>query len=444
MKTKINCSLLLSLLAFSLNAQVLPQLKIKNELQPRMEKALEKARSYPVPEWCNSDELLKKRDIIIQKAIKTLYNNYLSPINRIRYESVMPSPSIYNGLWSWDSWKHSAGLAYIDPELAKNSIRAMYDYQYENGFVPDCVFPDTNNFTGSTCVEELTKPPLTGWAVWEIYEQTHDISFVAEMMPKIIKYHEWRYEDRDINKNGLCELGAGVNRLSTASCEMADMAIRYDDAKLIKKSDKCYSMNTEPVDLSAYMYQEKEFIVKMAKLIGDKKTEKRFKKEAKELKKQIQKHFYDENTGFFYDTWLEDGSFILSQESNGWTPLFAGAATKKQAKRVIANLLDENKFNTPLPLPTASKDNPKFDGEKGYWRGAVWLDQFYFGYDGMLKYGYKEEAYTLLRKLIMNTPELSDPNKELRENYNPFTGEGTHVSNFGWTASHLLMLMLQE
>ena len=51
MKTKINCSLLLSLLAFSLNAQVLPQLKIKNELQPRMEKALEKARSYPVPEW---------------------------------------------------------------------------------------------------------------------------------------------------------------------------------------------------------------------------------------------------------------------------------------------------------------------------------------------------------------------------------------------------------
>ena len=107
-------------------------------------------------------------------------------------------------------------------------------------------------------------------------------------------------------------------------------------------------------------------------------------------------------------------------------------------------MLDENKFNTPLPLPTASKDNPKFDGEKGYWRGAVWLDQFYFGYDGMLKYGYKEEAYTLLRKLIMNTPELSDPNKELRENYNPFTGEGTHVSNFGWTASHLLMLMLQE
>ena len=100
--------------------------------------------------------------------------------------------------------------------------------------IPDCVFPDTQNFTGSTCVTELTKPPLSGWAVWEIYEQTHDTAFIREMYPKIVEYHKWRYEYRDINQNGLCELGASIDRLNTAKCEMADNAIRYDNAQMLK------------------------------------------------------------------------------------------------------------------------------------------------------------------------------------------------------------------
>ena len=32
---------------------------------------------------------------------------------------------------------------------------------------------------------------------------------------------------------------------------------------------------------------------------------------------------------------------------------------------------------------------------------------------------------------------------ELREHYNPLTGEASGARNFGWTASHLLQLMLQ-
>ncbi len=55
-------------------------------------------------------------------------------------------------------------------------------------------------------------------------------------------------------------------------------------------------------------------------------------------------------------------------------PLWAKAATKDKAARVVESMTDANKFDTFVPFPTASKDNNKYAPEK-YWRGPVWLDQ---------------------------------------------------------------------
>ena len=60
-----------------------------------------------------------------------------------------------------------------------------------------------------------------------------------------------------------------------------------------------------------------------------------------------------------------------------YIPLWAKVATEEQAKRVRDLIMDENVFNTYVPLPTVAKDNPSFAHEE-YWRGPVWLDQSYF------------------------------------------------------------------
>ena len=72
---------------------------------------------------------------------------------------------------------------------------------------------------------------------------------------------------------------------------MADNAIRYDDVKLLKKSETCYSMNTEAVDLNAYLYQEKEIIVKMAKLLNEKEIAEKYEKEKEILDNKFKIHF---------------------------------------------------------------------------------------------------------------------------------------------------------
>jgi putative isomerase len=53
---------------------------------------------------------------------------------------------------------------------------------------------------------------LGSWAVWEIYKATKDVSFIEEMLPKLQRYHQWWYRNRDHNQNGLVEYGATKHR----------------------------------------------------------------------------------------------------------------------------------------------------------------------------------------------------------------------------------------
>ena len=101
-------------------------------------------------------------------------------------------------------------------------------------------------------------------------------------------------------------------------------------------------------------------------------------------------------------------------------------------------MMDEGKFNTYVPLPTASKDNAKYDPNK-YWRGPVWLDQALYGIEALQNYGYNEEAKDLTIKLFDHSKGLTGDGP-IHENYNPETGEGLHTKNFSWSASAFYLL----
>ena len=429
---------LTSIIIGSIKSQQLNTLQVPNEVKNRMDIALQKANSMPLPDWCNTIELKQKRTVIIEKCIRTLYHNYIKPSGDIFHEGILPSPGYYNSLWSWDSWKHAYSLAYLDKDLAENSIRALYDYQNEEGMVADLVNVDKkkNNWVN-------TKSPLSAWAVFEVYSATNDLNFLKELYPKLLKYHYWWYKHRDVNTNGICEYGCENGKKVAAKWESWDEAIRQDSMELLKSKNNSYSMNIEAVDLNSYLYLEKEYLIKMASIIGDTKSAKPLQEEKKILGEKIRKVFYNKNDGFFYDVRLMDKSFIMSREACGWLPLFAGVATQEQAKSVKEYMMNETAFNAFLPLQTVSKDNPKYDPGH-YWRGPVWLDQFYFGYMGLKKYGYKAEANSLLLKFIKNSDISSTNDNVLHEYYNSENGKGSGADYFGWTAAHLLMMMLDK
>ncbi|MBO9633915.1 MAG: hypothetical protein J7578_12435 [Chitinophagaceae bacterium] len=369
------------------------------------------------------------------KCLVTLITNWRSAAGDIRNDGIFPSYNFFDGFWAWDSWKHAAACALFDTKLAEKNIRSMFDYQDEEGMIADCVFSDStrNNYRN-------TKPPLATWAVWEIYLRSHDKQFLQEMYARLIKYHQWWYRNRDRDKNGLCEFGCTNGEAIAAAWESGmDNAVRFDSARLLKNSDRSWTFNQESVDLNSFLYLEKKLLAKIATVLGDKPQVSAFNKEAAALKEKVNRYMFDAATGFYYDIGLDTKRSIGLQGPEGWQPLWTGLASASQANRVAEKMMDTARFNTYLPFPTFQADHPRFD-PVAYWRGPVWIDQAMFGIEGLKKYGKIEQADSLFHKLLHHGEGMLD-DKPLRETYNPRTGAGMTVPNFGWTAACLLRLL---
>ena len=85
------------------------------------------------------------------KAWETLVGNWRPPRGAFMHEAIVPSTTArwFNGAWAWDSWKEAYAVASVDPRLAANSVRAMFDYQIgekdnlrpqDAGMVIDAIF----------------------------------------------------------------------------------------------------------------------------------------------------------------------------------------------------------------------------------------------------------------------------------------------------------------
>lgn len=368
---------------------------------------------------------------IMVKAIMTLMSNWRSPKGALYHDGVVPSHAMgyFVGFWAWDSWKHAVALANIDPELAKNQIRTMFDYQSEDGMIADCIYTDVNenNWRDS-------KPPLATWAVNEVYKATNDKEFVAEMYPKLLKYHEWWYKNRDHDGNGICEFGATDGTLEAAKWESGmDNAVRFDDARMLKNAEGAWSFDQESVDLNAYLCYEYILLKEMADLLG-------LDFNLKDRTDQVRDYFYDKKDGYFYDKRIK-GDFIREQGPEGWTPLWTQIASKEQAQEAVKIMFDTTKFSTYIPFPTVAADNPKFT-PNGYWRGPIWLDQVYFAISGLRKYGYFKEADKYTDQVFTRLSGLNDDGP-IHENYETSTGKCLKAPHFSWSSAHLFM-MYQE
>ena len=376
-------------------------------------------------------DMKSEYDRIAVKAVTTLISNWRTHRGGLLHEGIVPSHAVgyFVGFWAWDTWRFSAGTAKFDPELAKNNIRAMFDYQQPDGMVIDCIYtdPSENNARDS-------KPPLVCWAVDEIFTHTGDTAFVAEMYPQLLSYYKWWYQKRDHNHNGMCEYGATDGTLEAAAWESGmDNAIRFDDAMMLKNDggEDAWSMDQESVDLNAYLALECKLLKKFSGLLN-------VSFDAPDYSNKVADYFFDPKLNFFFDRRLKDGSFIEEPGCEAYTPLWTQIATQEQVDKMLPMLQDTAKFSTYIPFPTIAADNPKYN-PRGYWRGPIWLDQTYFAIRGLRNYGYHKLAdeYTLQVFDRLNGLKEGAP---IHENYGTHTGERLKAPHFSWSSSHLLMM----
>jgi beta-galactosidase len=390
--------------------------------------------------WLNAagirGEVDETREMIAQKAVQTLVNNWRGPAGRMQHSGMFPSSAIsyFNGYWAWDTWKQAVGSLIFDPELAKEQVREMFRHQDQSGMIADVVYLDSSedNWRDS-------KPPLAGWAIERIFLETGDRDFVRELYPKLVAYHEFWYRDRDHDRDGLCEYGSTDGTIVAARWESGmDNAVRFDNTQMLQNGPNAWSMNQESVDLNSYLFREKKALAILATALGLDDESAEWTTQTEELREKIREQFFDSESGWFYDTDIHGQDFIHVQGPEGWTALWTGAATRDQASQVRKGMMDPTKFRTHLPFPTVAADHPDFSD--GYWRGLVWLDQAWFGIEGLRAYGFHDDAEIMEKQLLANLEGLAEPGKPIHENYLPLSGQGQNVRHFSWSAAHLLML----
>lgn len=374
------------------------------------------------------------------KAIETLIGNWRAARGDLHHAGVVPAysnPDFNECVWAWDSWKQAAGLALFAPKIAEDNLLEMFDDQAADGMIPDmvCLHAKDNNWRN-------TKPPLATWAALRIYHANHDAAFLRALYPKLVRYHDWWFANRDHLHDGLAEYGSTDGTLKAAKWESGmDDDARFDHAKMLPNGKDAWSMDQESVDLNAYLYRDAVNLAEVAGILGDASQQAAWQQRAATLKTRLDARFFDSKLGYFFDVRIPGGAFVTTYGPAGWIPLWAGAATPAQAKAVAKVLADPHKFDTYMPFPTLAADDPRFAPVKGYWRGPVWLDQAYFGVRGLERYGFDAQADRMALRLFTHAQGLTG-DAPIRETYDPLTGHGQNSRNFSWSAASYLMLLL--
>ena len=199
----------------------------------------------------------------------------------------------------------------------------------------------------------------------------------------------------------------------------------------------------------------------LADMLGLDEKKAIYAERAEALKGAIRKHSWDERDGIYYsvdvgllpinkEIVLHSGCprhwSTLIQRIESWPcfmPLWAGIATPEQAERMVReHYLDERTFFAPFGVRTLSKMEKMYaiikSGNPSCWLGPIWGISNYMVFEGLVKYGFYDEARELAEKTITLFGRDIERTGELHEYYDPESGEG--VNNPGFQNWNLLSL----
>ena len=208
------------------------------------------------------------------------------------------------------------------------------------------------------------------------------------------------------------------------------------------------------------------YISRLAKAVGDRRTEREFEAKWKALRKTVNEYYWSDSDGCYYDIVPTGESRVDSLSRQAWKttgiltpasfwPMLAEIPTKAQARRMVDFALQPSKLGGEYPWVTVSRDDPGFNAEDGrYWRGAVWLPTAYMGIKALEKYDFLHTADSTAEKVLnqmFETYRDYDPHT-IWECYSPsaaapsISGSGKRVRpDFcGWSALGPISLFIEN
>lgn len=120
------------------------------------------------------------------------------------------------------------------------------------------------------------------------------------------------------------------------------------------------------------------------------------------LKDIVNRNYWDERDGFYYDIDTVSGAPCRVMTVASFWPMLAGIPDSIRAARMVEKVMSPEHFGGERPWASMSHSDPDFDtaNRGNYWRGGIWLPMAYMGTNALEEYGYYELADSLARKVV--------------------------------------------
>jgi glycogen debranching enzyme len=347
-------------------------------------------------------------------------NNLVKPQGSIVYEAMMPSMTNYVGIWLWDSAMHALAFRHIDPELARDQIRAMLAHQLPDGMLPDAIY-DEGVITELEwpIIAEVTKPPILAWAALKLHETAPDLEFLKEIYIPLVRCNAWWFSMNDDDNDGLVQYNHPYSS-------------GLDDNPLWD-----FGMPVESPDLNTYLCVEMGSLAIMAQHLGMDAEAAMWRRRASAIVQRMMVDLWDDQAGIFRAT-REHWPIPVVTPFNLY-PLWTGQLPVNIRQRVLQHLTDPEMFWGEYALPSVARNDPRYD-PRTMWRGPVWVNINYFMIEALNQIGELDLARVLREKtlnLIMRHPSPY-------EYYDSETGDPPPkaAEAFGWTAAVFIDLAI--
>jgi len=337
----------------------------------------------------------------------------------------------FNEMYGWDSFFIIQGLL-IDGEveLAKNIVdNAVYQVKYYGKLL---------NANRSYQLDR-SHPPLLTQMIFSVYKKIGDKDWLNEIRDECCNYyHFWTSSAHAIPDIDLCRYYAksvrpapeviyseldhlGRNHYQRAAAYYRAHRIQAYDVTRYYNSREDYlrplfyradrsaresgfdpssrygPLNADiiyhaPICLNTLLYQMELDLAKIHLLLGMGQEANKWREQAMHRAAVINYYCWDEDLGYYFDY-----NFVLGRTrpyifATTFYPLWAGIASRVQARRIVHNL---SVLEAPGGLLTSAYvTGNQWDAPFG------WAPLHFFAVHGLMRYGYKREACRLANKFL--------------------------------------------
>ena len=427
---------------------------------------------------------------LARQAVEVLEANWMGHATRA-------SARLYPHQWSWDSACIAIGYAGFDQRRAQTELRWIFAGQWANGLLPHIRFADdaryfpgpefwqTNRSPSAPQHPQtsgIVQPPIHATAVRHVFHRAPDAdqakSFLRQLMPGLVRWHEYLYRERTRDDDGLVEIwhpwesgmdnsplwDEALARISPTreamphyervDLDFVDAAQRPTDAEydryayLVKlfrdwRYDSSRIREESPFVVhdalfNSLLVQANRDLAEIARVLGI--DAERFEAWAEQTAAGLEDKLWDGAEGRYGDYDVRADERIHAKTSSAYAPLFAGIPTPQRARQLAESLMASM---VPIDgigrvVASVAPGDVNFDPAL-YWRGPAWPMINWVVHAGLRRYGFMDEAAEIRRALL----ELVR-REGFWEHYNATTGRGQGTEQVSWTAALVLDLLEGE